>query len=197
MTQISDEPDGATPIDLNEIEGLRFPHVATRVQLNELEQANILSGLEWARRQPGNEVLTEAFVRELHSQLLGKVWEWAGQFRLTERNIGCDPFQISVQLRNLLDDVQYWVEHDTFPNKEIAARFHHRLVKIHPFPNGNGRHSRIMADVLLENVIGDQPIDWQRGHSLDSMGGHRRTYIDALRSADAGDYGPILEFVQT
>jgi len=195
MANVFVEPDGATPIDPDEINGLKFSHVQTRDQLNELEQANILSGLAWLRKQKDSAVLSESFVRELHERLFGDVWEWAGQFRLTEKNIGCDPIQISVQLRNLIDDTRYWIEYSVFPDKEIAARFHHRLVQIHPFPNGNGRHSRIMADAVLTIILGGDPIDWTGGHSLDSMTDRRKKYIEALRSADAGDYSAIFDFV--
>ena len=138
--------------------GLVFKHIQTRGQLDELEQVNIQAGMKWLMRQKKADPFTEQFVCELHKRLFGQVWDWAGSFRKTGKNIGCDAIQIGIELRNLLDDARYWVEHDTYPAKELAARFHHRLVAIHPFPNGNGRHSRIMADVVLTIAMGEKPI---------------------------------------
>ena len=139
-----DHPDGATPLDPDEIEGLRFKHVETRGELNQLEQQNIQNGLKWLERQKSiPKILSESFIRRLHKELFGNVWSWAGRFRLTGKNLGVDPTVIGVELRNLLDDTNYWIEHDTFDSLEFAARFHHRLVQIHAFPNGNGRHARI------------------------------------------------------
>ena len=128
------EPDGATPLDPDERDGLKFPHITTRGELNELEQANITEGLSWLARRRGGDVLDDKFVRNLHKRLFGQVWGWAGTYRQTEKNIGIDPLQISVQLRNLLDDAHYWAENGTFKPLEAAARFHHRMVEIHPLP---------------------------------------------------------------
>lgn len=195
MTGIGDEPEGATPLDPDEREGLKFKHVTTRGELDELEQANIESGLVWLgrRRNPG--ILTEEEVRELHRRLFGDVWGWAGQFRQTEKNIGIDPVQISVQLRMLLDDAKYWAANGTYEPLEAGARFHHRLVQIHLFPNGNGRHARIAADIFLEKHLGSEPIDWAAGHDLQNTNERRDAYIAALRVADAGDLEPLLVFV--
>lgn len=190
-----DYPDGATPLDPDEIEGLLFKHVTTRGELDELEQANIQEGLIWLEKQTRPDVLTEAFVIKLHKELFGEVWSWAGSFRRTEKNIGIDPIQISVNLRNLLDDARYWVDHKTYSPIELAARFHHRLVQIHLFPNGNGRHARIMADTILTKLFKADGIDWAAGHTLEQMNKRRKEYIAALREADKGDYGQLLEFV--
>ena len=133
--------------------------------------------------------------RTLHKRLFGEVWHWAGTFRLTEKNVGIAPVQISFQLRNLLDDVQYWVDFETYEPTEAAARFHHRLVYIHPFPNGNGRHARIMADAVLEKLYDVDRIDWEGAYDLGDMNDRRDQYISALRAADGGDYGPLFEFV--
>ncbi len=159
------------------------------------EQANIETGLRWLARRRKADILTETFVRELHRRLLGEVWRWAGTFRLTEKNIGVDPLQIAAQLRMLHDGARFWAENDTFAPLEAAARFHHRMVQIHPFPNGNGRHARIAADVFLEERFGHAPIDWAAGHDLQSMNQRRNAYIAALRAADAGDFAPHLAFV--
>ena len=111
---ITDEPDGATPLDPDELEGLKFRHVTTRGELDELEQVNVENGLLWlGRRRRKTDVLSEEFIRELHRRLFGDVWKWAGSFRRTEKNIGVDPVQIGVQLRMLLDDAPFWAEHGT------------------------------------------------------------------------------------
>ena len=139
-----DYPEGATPLDPDEMQGLKFKHVTTRGQLDHLEQANIQNGLRWLSKRKNTDLLNEAFVRELHKKLFGEVWVWAGTFRTTEKNIGVDPRQLAVQLRMLLDDVAFWIDKQTYGYLEIAARFHHRLVYMHLFPIGNGRHARII-----------------------------------------------------
>jgi len=190
-----DYPDGATPLDPDEMEGLKLPHIETRGELDQVEQQNIQEGFNWLSRQRKyKDLLNEDFIRTLHEKLFGSVWSWAGHFRHTEKNIGIDPVNISVELRNLLDDVKYWVGHDTYGREEFAARFHHRLVKIHPFPNGNGRHARIMTDEILEKVMDVAPINWGSG-SLSTDGEHREAYINALRAADRNDYSSLIRFV--
>lgn len=195
MTGIGEEPDGATPLDPDELEGLKFRHVTTRGELNELEQANVESGLLWLQRIRRRDVLTEAFVRELHRRLFGDVWKWAGTPRKTEKNIGVDPLQIGVQLRMLLDDARYWAEHGTYAPLEAGARFHHRLVQIHCFPNGNGRHARIMTDEYLRQNFTHPPIDWAAGQDLMQENKRRDDYIASLRAADAYNYDSLLKFV--
>ena len=195
---MSDEieyPEGATPLDPDEMEGLKFGHVSTRGELDELEQANIDEGLQWLKRQKTPDVLTEGFVCDLHKKLLGKVWGWAGSFRKTEKNVGIDPRQVPIQLRQLLDDARYWVESGTYPPIELAARFHHKLVYIQLFPNGNGRHSRIMADAILTKLLDEPAIDWAGGQRLEQMNERRDQYIKALRQADGQDYSALLVFV--
>ncbi|RKF17636.1 mobile mystery protein B [Altericroceibacterium spongiae] len=195
MTGLGEEPDGATPLDPDELEGLKFGHVTTSGELNELEQANIESSLRWLQSRRKRDVLSEEYVRELHRRLFGDVWTWAGTFRLTEKNIGVDPIQIGVQLRNLLDDARYWSEHRIYSPLEAAARFHHRLVQIHCFANGNGCHARIMADEYLRENFDHPPIDWAAGHDLMQGNERRDTYIAALRKADGHDHDPLLKFV--
>lgn len=192
-----DYPDGATPLDTDEMEGLKYPHIETRVELDQLEQQNIQEGYNWLKRQRKfKDFISEAFVIELHKQLFGSVWSWAGSFRNSDKNIGIDHLYIGVELRNLLEDARYWLEHGTYNNEEFAARFHHRLVKIHPFPNGNGRHARIMTDVILEKVLGISPVNWGAS-GLDKDGEHRQRYIQALRAADNNDYQSLIEFVSS
>jgi len=188
-------PQGTTRLDPDEIEGLKFKHVMTREQLDHLEQANIEQGLIWLRRCRNKDILNEGFVKELHKRLFGEVWVWAGTFRRTEKNIGIDPLQIAVELRNLLDDARFWTENNTYSPPEAAIRFHHRLVYIHLFPNGNGRHARIMADIMLTEIFNCEPADWARGYNFQAMGDRRKLYIQALREADKGDFKMLLQFV--
>lgn len=191
MGALTNEPDGATPLHPDEMEGLRFDHVQTRAELNQLEQVNVQQGLQWLARQKTPDVLSESFARRLHRELFARVWRWAGEFRQTEKNIGVAPEQIAVQFRQLLDNTSYQVQNGVFPPRELALRFHHRLVQIHLFANGNGRHARIMTDALCRHVLAMQPIDWSVGQQ-DVAGKVRQAYIQALRAADAGDLSPLL-----
>ncbi|MCZ4279834.1 mobile mystery protein B [Kiloniella laminariae] len=189
------EPDGATPLDPDERLGLKFSHITTRGELDELEQANIEQALGWLSRRRGGDILDDAFVRKLHKRLFGEVWSWAGEYRQSEKNIGVDPLQIPVQLRMLLDDARFWAENRTYVPLEAAARFHHRMVQIHPFANGNGRHARIATDIMLEDHYKHPPILWVSGLDLLADSNRRTSYISALRAADAGDIMPLLDFV--
>lgn len=163
-------------------------------KLNEAEQANILEAEEWAFARK-RDVLDERFLTGLHKRMFGRVWRWAGKFQKTERNIGIDAYRITVELRQILDDCRYWFEHGTYEPDEIAARFHHRLVLIHPFPNGNGRHARIATDLLLVSM-GRPRFTWGWVNLVDP-GETRQRYVDALRAVDHHDIGPLLEFVRS
>lgn len=188
-------PEGATPLDRDELAGIKHKYVSRRSELDHLEQSNILEGVRWLQKQKSPDVLSESFLCELHKRLFGSVWRWAGTYRKTEKNIGVAPYSIPVDLRTLLDDAKFWVEHGTYKPKELAVRFHHRLVWIHPFPNGNGRHARIMANGLLVKVLGEPEIDWSGGISLGKANNRRKSYIAALRAADDRSYKPLLSFV--
>lgn len=194
MTDLFVEPDDATPLEPSEREGLLQSWITTRADLNEAEQANIDAGAGWAFSRR-TDILTERFVRELHKRMLGDVWSWAGAYRQTERNIGIEAYRIQTELHTLLADVNYWIEHKTYPSDEIAIRFHHRMVAIHPFPNGNGRHARLMADLLIERLAG-QAFSWGGGNLAD-IGTMRRAYVDALRAADAHDITVLLAFARS
>lgn len=196
MTLDIEYPDGATPLDPNELEGLKHKHITTRQELDHLEQANIEHALQWLRRARNADPLDEHFLRKIHQQMFNEVWTWAGEYRRTGKNIGVDPYQIQIQLRGLVDDVRYWIDNESFDRPEIAIRFHHRLVQIHLFANGNGRHARIATDLLLSRVLDLEPFDWTAGQDLQTIGARRREYIDALRAADRHDYGPLLNFSQ-
>jgi Fic-DOC domain mobile mystery protein B len=198
MTDLFQEPEDATPLEPHEREGLLQTWITHRRDLNEAEQENIVEGAAWARgrrRVSLERMLSEDFMRTLHKQMLGDVWEWAGTFRTTERNIGIDAYRVGVEFSSLLRDVLYWIEHETFPADEIAVRFHHRLVAIHPFPNGNGRHARLAADLLIERLGGER-FSWGGG-SLADVGELRARYVAALRAADNHDIAPLLEFART
>jgi Fic-DOC domain mobile mystery protein B len=169
-------------------------YVTLRRELNEAEQANILEAEQWAFSRKRN-VLDERFLTDLHKRMFGRVWRWAGKFRHTERNVGVDSYRIATDLRKLLDDSRYWIEHNTYPLDEISARFHHRLVYIHPFPNGNGRHARLATDLLLV-ALGQSRFSWGRT-SLVNPGETRHAYVVALRAADGRDIRPLLEFVRS
>ena len=187
-------PPGATPLDAEELACLIPKHITTQGELNEWEQLNILHGEAWARDQR-KDILDEAFVRQLHEKMFGETWNWAGTFRKSDKNIGVDWHHIGVRLRDLLNDVRYQIEYGTYPPDEIAARFHHRLVFIHPFPNGNGRHARMMADLLVQK-LGQSRFTWG-SKSLTETTETRDHYITALRAADNGDYQPLLVFIRS
>ena len=198
MTDLFQEPEDATPLEPQEREGLLQSWITHRNDLNEAEQENIVKGAAWVRgrrRIPVDRMLTEDFMRTLHRRMFGEVWQWAGHFRATERNIGVQAYRIPVELAALLADVRYWIEHETFAADEIAIRFHHRLVAIHPFPNGNGRHARLAADLLV-GKMNKEPFSWGSG-SLSDMGELRRRYVAALQAADNHDIGPLLEFARS
>ena len=194
-----DYPPGATPLDADELASLIPGHLSTQAELNEWEQLNIGEGDKWARKQR-KDILSETFLRQLHRQMFGETWKWAGEFRKSDKNIGVDCLHIGVELKKLLDDVRYQIDHATFPADEIAIRFHHRLVAIHAFPNGNGRHARMMADLLVEK-LGQPRFSWGsrslvEGNLTDATP-IRRDYITALQAADARDMAPLLAFVRS
>ena len=195
MNNLFDEPDDATPLEPEEREGLLQTWITYRKELNEAEQTNIAAGAAWAYRRRRRDILTEKFIKQLHGKLFGDVWSWAGDFRQTERNIGIDPVRIPVELRMALDDARYWVKNETYPPDEIAVRLHHRLVTIHPFPNGNGRTTRLMADLLVDQ-LGHAPFTWGRENLVD-VGETRARYIAALRAADDHDIDSLLEFARS
>jgi Fic-DOC domain mobile mystery protein B len=188
---------GQTPLDSDEAEGLIPSWVATREDLNQAEEENIARALLWARksRPAPDDILTETFVRQLHERMFGNVWRWAGTYRASNKNIGVSYWLIAEQLRQLLDDCRYWVENGTFERDELAVRFHHRLVSIHPFPNGNGRMSRAAADELVVALGGDR-FSWGASIAGDDHAEARRLYLDALRTADAGDISALVEFAR-
>ncbi|NOQ23137.1 MAG: mobile mystery protein B [Candidatus Aegiribacteria sp.] len=189
-------PVGATPIDPDEAEELILTHITTRIELDRWEEENILKAMAWLDSTKPTDILNEQFVKELHRRMFASVWKWAGHFRRSDKNIGGPWYQISTNLKNLFDDVCLWIELQEYPADEMAVRFHHSLVLIHPFPNGNGRHARLMTDLLLENILNCSRFTWGSEY-LSRAGSARQRYIAALHAADKYNYEPLREFVRT
>jgi Fic-DOC domain mobile mystery protein B len=199
MTDLFQEPEDATPLDPNLRKDLLQTWITNRNDLNEAEQENILNGSAWARRSrrapEAADILTDDFVRTLHKQMFGEVWRWAGSYRETEVNIGIDSHLVPARMPELLDTVRFWIEQKTYPPDEIAVRLHHGLTQIHGFPNGNGRHAREMADLLIER-LGGEAFTWGSG-SLQDTGALRAKYVAALKAADGHDMTPLMKFVRS
>jgi Fic-DOC domain mobile mystery protein B len=192
-------PDGATPLDLDEVHNLIPDYISTMSELNQVEQSNISDAFVWAGKQSLTDLLTATFVFKLHKKMFDQVWRWAGKARHSNKNIGVIKEQIANELGRLLGDVQYWTQHKTFSDDEIAMRFHHRLVQIHIFPNGNGRHARLMTDLLLRKN-GRARFTWGSKAStaaIEVEGPTRAKYIAALKSADRDDFLELLKFVRS
>ena len=187
--------EGQTPLDEDEKEGLLIKSITTRGELDEFEQFNIEKAIEWTlgKKWEPEYILTEDFVKELHKKMFNQVWTWAGEFRKTNKNIGVDKFQIGVSLKQLLEDSLYWLKHNTYSDEEFAIRFKHRIVKIHCFPNGNGRHSRLMADIIISQIFGKPIFTWNK-NNLNKKGEARSNYLSAIRHADTGDILPLIIF---
>lgn len=186
--------DGATPIDPDEAAGLVPTHITTQAELNAWEEANIVSGEMWAFRRK-SALLNEGFLRALHSKMFDQTWRWAGKFRSSNKNIGVDSHQIAVKLRDLLDNTSYQTDRKVFGADEQAIRFHHLLVWIHPFPNGNGRHARLMADLLITQ-FGGKRFSWGQS-PLTQESSIRVGYLAALRAAHAGSYTDLIGFARS
>lgn len=197
MTDLFQEPDDATPLDPELHGDLLQSWITTRADLNEAEEENIVNGAAWARRRRGDAIglLNEDVSKSLHEQMFGDVWKWAGTYRQKELNIGIAAHLVPTEMPAMFDTVRYWVEHKTYSADEIAVRLHHRLTQIHGFPNGNGRHARMMADLLIEK-LGGELFSWGSG-SIHDTGTLRTTYVDALKAADDHDFGPLLAFARS
>lgn len=199
---VFDYPPGATPLDPNETEGLLADFISTQSELNQLEQENILEAKTWATRSKKYKgELTDAIVRDLHRRMFKNVWKWAGQYRHSDKSIGVAWQQIPTELAKLLHDTKFWIEKGTYPWDELGVRFHHRLVSIHVFANGNGRHARLLTDVLLESR-GQKPFSWgasladAEASPLATESVARTRYLEALREADRKRWKPLLQFVR-
>lgn len=201
MTDIHAGAGGSTPLDPDERDGLIPQYIATRDELNAAEQANIGAAVLGVRRRKLTtaKVLDELFVRSLHKAMYGDVWKWAGKYRTTERNIGVDPSIIVISVRDLVDDAANWVAPDNtwLDRDQAVCRVHHRLVAIHPFPNGNGRHARAFADLLMRTLDGER-FTWG-ATTIQRDGPNRQAYLDALRAADADpeNIDPLVRFARS
>jgi Fic-DOC domain mobile mystery protein B len=196
LSELGGDQDGQTPVDADDAQHLTeaCSSIHTRGELNDAEASNITDALLWLEDQdldPGD-VLNQTFLRNLHRRMFGDVWNWAGQLRRRDTTIGIAPAQIPEQLQGLLGDVLYWIEQETYGRSEIGVRFHHRLVFIHPFVNGNGRHARLAASALAEALgLGSDHLSWGARGGL-GVSDARRQYLTALRAADDGDYTLLL-----
>jgi len=190
--------DGQTPLDEEEKEGLLISTINTHGELDEFEQQNIEKAIEWTlgRKFKHEKIIAEDFVRELHHKMFGDVWKWAGEFRHSNKNMGCDWKQINTQLKQLNDDCLYWIEHKTYSDVEIAIRYKHSIVSVHCFSNGNGRHSRLMGDVIISHIFRKKVFTWG-GRGLNKKGESRNNYLKAIKEADKGSIMPLMKFANT
>ncbi len=188
--------EGATPIDPDEAKGLILTHITTRGELDRWEQDNITEALAWLDKIKPIDILNGTFIRKLHHRMFDSVWRWAGEFRLTNKNIGVPWWRVPVDVKTLCDDVIWRVEHHMASPDILAIQFHHRLVSIHPFPNGNGRHARLMADLFLENILQTPRFSWG-GKDLSKGSDARKRYMLALYAADKNDYDQLVEFARS
>ncbi|MBP7478284.1 MAG: mobile mystery protein B [Chitinophagales bacterium] len=189
--------EGQTPLSEEEKDGLLIKSIGTHEELNEHEQLNIEEAMKWVLRKKRrkDQILTEAFIKTLHKKMFGNVWNWAGEFRKSEKNIGVKWLNIAVELKMLLDDTKFWIENKTYSNDEIAIRFKHRLVYIHCFANGNGRHARMMADIIIEAIFKNEVFSWNHSNMVkaDEI---RKKYIRAIREGDKGNIKPLIKFAR-
>jgi Fic-DOC domain mobile mystery protein B len=196
MTTLANTSDGNTPLSPEELADL-IPNLATKEELNEWERENILRAREWAvgDRTAARDLASDDYARKLHAKMFDQTWKWAGEYRRSEKNIGIPFHEIRERLMALFGDVRYWIENNTYPPDEIAIRLHHRLVLIHPFPNGNGRHARLIADVIAMK-LGRPAFTWGSAN-LVKEGEARTRYLEAIRAADNGDIQPLLKFARS
>lgn len=190
--------DGQTPLDEEEKEGLLISTITTRGELDEFEQLNIEKAIRWTltRKFKMDDILTEDFIKLVHKKMYGDVWACAGEFRKTNKNLGVDKHQVAIELRKLLGDCNYWIDQGTYPPDEIAVRFKHRIVSIHCFSNGNGRHSRMMGDLIIEKIFGKPVFTWGANADLTNTSDTRKEYLTAVKTADKNDIRPLLEFAR-
>ena len=196
MTTLGTGSEGNTPLSPEELADL-IPSLATKEELNEWERENNLQARAWAieDRTSAADIPTDEYVRKLHRRMFDQTWKWAGEFRRTEKNIGVPVDEIRDRFMALCGDVCYWIENNTYAPDEIVARFHHRLTFIHPFPNGNGRHARLVADILLVK-LGRPAFSWGSAN-LVKEGDARAKYLEAIRAADSEDIQPLLTFARS
>ena len=190
--------DGQTPLNEEEKEGLRIPSITTREELDEFEQLNIEKAIQWTfgKKFKAEQLFSEKFIKDLHRRMYGEVWKWAGTFRTSEKNIGIKSYLISIELKQLLEDVFFWNENNTYDSEELAIRFKHRLVSIHCFANGNGRHSRLLADLIMEKLYDSNFFSWGSANLVNATKS-RSNYISAIKKADKNDIQPLIAFAKS
>lgn len=189
-------PYGATSLDPNEKDGLIPQFITTQEELNILERENILEAANWALGNKNHDFMNISFCLDLHKRMFLRVWRWAGQPRTTDKNIGVPKEQIFEKLKLLFDNTHFWIQNHTYPFDEIGVRFHHQLVAIHPFPNGNGRHARLMTDILLKRNK-HKPFTWGKADLCGPRSRVRKEYIESLKLADQKDFKKLLKFVRS
>lgn len=189
---------GQTPLDEDEKDGLRIQTITTREELDEFEQKNIEQAIQWTlgRKIKMDKVFSESFIKSLHKRMYDEVWSWAGCFRKSNKNIGVDKWKISTELKKSVDDAQFWIKNEAYGEDEIAVRFKHRIVSIHCFPNGNGRHSRLVGDIISDKIFNREVFTWGQSN-LSQESDTRKTYLSALREADKGDFTKLLKFARS
>lgn len=189
--------EGQTPLDEEELQGLKILSITTRGELDEMEQNNIEEALMWllGKKLNSDQILNEEFICTLHKKMYGNIWTWAGEFRKTNKNIGIQFYMIPTELRKLLEDTKYWLDNKTYSPEEIAIRFKHKIVSIHCFANGNGRHSRLMADIIIDKVFKQSIFTWGT-ENLSSENDARHNYLRAVKLADIHDYSNLLQFAR-
>ena len=194
----SDYIDGQTPLNEEEQNGLLIPSITTREELDEFEQLNIEKAIQWTfgKKWKAEQLFSEKFVKDLHKRMYGEVWKWAGAFRESEKNLGIKSYLIPTELKVLLDDAIFWVQNDTYSPVELAIRFKHRLVSIHCFSNGNGRHSRLMADLIMEKLFNATFFSWGSSNLVKATE-TRKAYIKAVKMADKQDLQPLIVFAKS
>jgi Fic-DOC domain mobile mystery protein B len=194
----SDYIDGQTPLNEEEQNGLLIPSITIREELDEFEQLNIEKAIQWTfgKKWKAEQLFSEKFVKDLHKRMYGEVWKWAGAFRESEKNLGIKSYLIPAELKVLLDDAIFWVQNDTYSPDELAIRFKHRLVSIHCFSNGNGRHSRLMADLIMEKLFNATFFSWGSSNLVKATE-TRKAYIKAVKMADKQDLQPLIVFAKS
>ena len=190
--------DGQTPLDDEEKKGLRIPSITTREELDEFEQLNIEKAIQWSfgKKLKAEQLFSEKFIKEMHKRMYGEVWKWAGTIRTSEKNLGIKSYLIAVELKQLLNDALFWKENNTYNPEELAIRFKHRLVSIHCFANGNGRHSRLIADLIMEKLYNSKFFSWGSANLVKATEA-RSNYIQAVKKADKNDIQPLIAFAKS
>lgn len=191
--------DGQTPLSEEEKEGLLIDTITNHGELDEFEQINIEKAVEWTltKKFKPEYILSEEFIKELHMRMFDDVWSWAGNFRMSEKNIGIKFQLIGISLKQLNDDCLFWLTNKIYSEEEIAIRYKHRIVNIHCFPNGNGRHSRLIADVIHKQIFNKNYFNWGNRSNLVKAGEQRKNYLKAIYAADKDNIQPLIDFAKS